>query len=104
MSDGRFADARSLRPVVRAALGNSRHLLGVERLTGGWKKGVYRLTMNDGGTVLAYIWSDSEDYWRDGLPEGADDPADPFSHASGLALFEAASSRLTAVRAESHAR
>jgi hypothetical protein len=30
------------------------------------------------------------------LPEGADDPADPFSHASGLTLFEAAAHRLTA--------
>jgi aminoglycoside phosphotransferase (APT) family kinase protein len=29
------------------------------------------------------------------LPVGADDPANPFSHASGLALFEAAARRLT---------
>ena len=61
----------------------------------GSKKGAYRLTMDDGGTALVYAWDDSEDYWQGVLPEGADDPADPFSHASGLALFEAAARRLT---------
>jgi hypothetical protein len=90
----RFADAESLRPVVRAAFGKGRSLLGAERLAGGSKKGAYRLTMDDGGTALIYAWADSEDYWRGVLPEGADDPADPFSHASGLALFEAAARRL----------
>ena len=91
----RFADVESLRPVVRAAFGRDRPLLRVERLAGGSKKGVYRLTMDDGGTTLVYAWDDSEDYWQGVLPEGADDPADPFSHASGLALFEAAARRLT---------
>lgn len=97
MADERkFADAGSLRPVVRAAFGGTRSLAGVERLGGGSKKGAYRLTMDDGGTALGYAWSDSEDYWQGVLPEGADDPADPFSHASGLALFEAAARRLAA--------
>jgi hypothetical protein len=95
MADERkFADAESLRPVVRAALGRGRALLRAERLAGGSKKGAYRLTMDDGGTALLYAWDDSEDYWQGVLPEGADDPADPFSHASGLALFEAAARRL----------
>ena len=91
----RFADAESMRPVVRAVFGRDRSLSRVERLAGGSKKGAYRLTMDDGGTVLVYAWDDSEDYWHGVLPEGADDPADPFSHASGLALFEAAARRLT---------
>jgi hypothetical protein len=90
----RFADVESLRPVIRAAFGRDRLLLRVERLAGGSKKGAYRLTMDDGGTALVYAWDDSEDYWQGVLPEGADDPADPFSHASGLALFEAAARRL----------
>jgi aminoglycoside phosphotransferase (APT) family kinase protein len=89
-----FATAESLRPVVRAAFGGGRRLLKVERLAGGSKKGAYRLTMDDGGTALVYAWDDSEDYWQDVLPERPDDPADPFSHASGLALFEAAARRL----------
>jgi len=91
----KFADTESLRPVVRAAFGKDRSLRDVERLAGGSKKGAYRLTMDDGGTVLVYAWDDSEDYWQGVLPEGADDPADPFSHASGLVLFEAAARRLT---------
>lgn len=91
-----FADAESLRPVVRAAFGRGRRLLKAERLDGGSKKGVYRLTMEDGRTALAYVWDESEDYWQGVLPEGADDPADPFSHASGLGLFEAAAHRLSA--------
>jgi hypothetical protein len=91
-----FADAESLRPVVRAAFGGARRLLGAERLAGGSKKGAYRLTMDDGGTTLVYAWDETEDYWHGVLPEGADDPADPFSHSSGLALFEAAARRLTA--------
>jgi hypothetical protein len=95
MADERkFADAASLRPVVRAAFGRGRSPLRVERLSGGSKKGAYRLTMDEGSTALLYAWDDSEDYWQGVLPEGADDPADPFSHASGLALFEAAAHRL----------
>src|ERR1700722_18365784 len=82
----RFADVESMRPVVRAAFGGGRSLLGVERLAHGSKKGAYRLTMDDGGTALAYAWGDAEDYWQGVLPEGAGDPADPFSHSSGLAL------------------
>jgi hypothetical protein len=100
MADERkFADAESLRPVIRAAFGRDRALLGAERLAGGSKKGAYRLTMDDGGTALIYAWNDSEDYWQGVLPEGADDPADPFSHASGLALFEAAARRLASAGA-----
>jgi hypothetical protein len=90
----RFADVESLRLVVRAAFGRDRPLLGVQRLAGGSKKGAYRLKMDDSDTALVYAWDDSEDYWQGVLPEGADDPADPFSHASGLALFEAAAGRL----------
>ena len=91
MADERkFADAASLGPVVRAAFGKDRTLCTAVRLAGGSKKGAYRLTMDDDATALAYVWDDSEDYWQGVLPEGAADPADPFSHASGLAFFEAA--------------
>lgn len=93
----RFADVESMRPVARAAFGRNRPLLRVDRLPGGSKKGAYRLTTDGGGSALVYAWDDSEDYWQGVLPEGADDPADPFSHASGLALFEAAARRLASV-------
>jgi hypothetical protein len=69
----------------------------VTRLAGGSKKGVYRLNLDDDRTALVYAWDAAEDYWQGVLPEGAaDDPADPFTHASGLALFEAAAGRLAA--------
>ncbi len=93
---GQFAAAESLRPVVRAALGAGRDVTHVERLAGGSKKGAYRVNMDDGVTVLVYVWNAAEDYWHGALPAVADDPADPFSHASGLDLFEAASRRLAA--------
>ncbi len=52
-----------LAPLARAALGRSRALTGVERLRGGTKKGVYRLTLDDDSTAVAYVWSADEDYW-----------------------------------------
>jgi hypothetical protein len=92
----RLADVESMRPLARVVFGRQRSLLRVERLAGGSKKGVYRLTAEDGGTVLAYVWNDAEDYWPSVLPAGAGDLADPFSHASGLSLFEAVARRLAA--------
>ncbi|MFD6948651.1 aminoglycoside phosphotransferase [Nocardiopsis sp. TSRI0078] len=64
----------------------------VQRLRGGTKKGVYRLTLAD-TTVIAYLWHDSQDYWP--TDAQSTDPADPFSHASGPHLFTAAHRRLT---------
>ncbi|MEV7211871.1 hypothetical protein AB0O31_02080 [Kitasatospora cineracea] len=92
-----FADARSLAPVVREVFGGGRRIVGVERLRGGSKKGVYRVGLADGASAVVYLWSAEEDYWSGLLPEGHDDPADPFSHASGLDLLEGATRRLAAV-------
>lgn len=82
--------------MIRAALGPGRDVSEVERLPGGSKKGAYRVVVDGGGTVLVYVWNPAEDFWQGVLPDGADDPLDPFSHASGLDLFEAAAGRLTA--------
>nr|WP_237556572.1 phosphotransferase [Streptomyces sp. SID5464] len=78
--------------MTRAALGPARSLSGVERLRGGTKKGVYRLTLDDDSTAIAYIWSADEDYWDQPDP----DPRDVFSHGTGLGLFTAAHDRLAA--------
>ncbi|MGW7267848.1 phosphotransferase family protein [Streptomyces sp. NPDC054842] len=78
---------------ARAALGGGRRLEAVERLTGGSKKGVYRLVMDDATTAIAYLWSDAENYWP--TSAGDDDLTDPFSPGLGLHLFEAAQARLT---------
>ncbi|GHD10564.1 aminoglycoside phosphotransferase [Streptomyces violarus] len=81
-----------LAPLARAALGSGRALTGVERLRGGTKKGVYRLTLDDDSTAIAYVWSADEDFWD----AGPSDPRDPFSHGTGLDLFTAAHDRLAA--------
>ncbi|MGH3392777.1 MAG: phosphotransferase family protein [Actinomadura sp.] len=80
---------------AKVALGGGRRLDGVERLRGGSRKGVYRLTMDDATTAIAYLWEDSENYWP--AAEGDDDLTDPFSPGAGLDLFEAAHARLDAL-------
>jgi hypothetical protein len=53
---------------------------------------VYRLTMDDAATAIAYLWGESESYWP--AADGDDDLTDPFSPGVGLDLFEAAHARL----------
>jgi hypothetical protein len=64
------------------SLGSS-PVAGAERLAGGSKKGVYRVHIDDGTTVVLYSWDGSENYW----PAPESDPTDPFAEASGAALF-----------------
>ena len=42
---------------MRVAFGPGRTLAAVRRLRGGSKKGVYRLSLDDGRTVIGYIWA-----------------------------------------------
>ena len=84
-----FAEGEALSGVVREALGAAARVVGVERLLGGSKKGVYRVR-TDGprpAPVIVYSWAEAEDFWP-----GADgvDAADPFAPASGLVPFLAA--------------
>ncbi|MGA8116933.1 MAG: aminoglycoside phosphotransferase family protein [Actinocatenispora sp.] len=72
-----------------------RTLAGVTRLTGGSKKGVYRLTFDDGPTVILYAWNPDENYW----PASGDPLDDPFSDASGPDLFETSQAALDAAGA-----
>lgn len=92
-----FADAGRLAGVITATFGTDRRIAAMERLAGGSKKGVYRVLLDDATRAVVYIWDPVEDYWHGTLPDGADDAADPFSHASGLDLFVAASLRLAAL-------
>lgn len=82
---------------TRAALGSGRRLDSIERLAGGTRKGVYRLTINDGSTVIAYLWEESENFWPRTPDDG--DPADPFSACYGAdpVPFEAAHNRLASL-------
>ncbi|MEU1185154.1 phosphotransferase [Streptomyces sp. NPDC005820] len=88
--------AADLAPLARAASGGHRTLAGATRLTGGSKKGAYRLTYDDDSTAIAYVWSPEEDYWDHGSRTPAPDPRRPFSPATSLDLFTAAHDRLTA--------
>ncbi|MDA3646767.1 aminoglycoside phosphotransferase family protein [Saccharopolyspora indica] len=90
----RTATRDHLTDVARAALGPGHRLADVARLRGGSKKGVYRLTSDDGATAIAYIWADAENYWPTEQPENR---ADPLSPATGIDLFEAAHRRLDAL-------
>lgn len=76
-----------LTDLAQAAYG--RDLREATRLQGGSKKGVYRLTLDDGTTGIAYVWRSSEDYW----PEQEPDPL--FGHASGRDLFLTAHTALS---------
>jgi hypothetical protein len=84
----RFATREELSGVVRAAFGADRGLAEVTRLRGGTSKGVYRLTLDDRSTAIAYIWDDNENYWTN--------PADPQPQTSRMHLFETAGRRLGA--------
>lgn len=76
-----------LTDIAHSAYG--RELRDVARLHGGSKKGVYRLTLDDGTTGIAYVWRASEDYW----PEHEHDPL--FGNASGRDLFLTAHTTLS---------
>jgi Phosphotransferase enzyme family len=92
-----IAARQELAGVVRAAFGPARRLAGVQRLRGGSKKGVYRLRLDDGTTVVGYVWSAAENYWPARVGAAARDDADPLGDASGAGLFEASHARLAAL-------
>ncbi|MER6944436.1 phosphotransferase [Nonomuraea sp. NPDC000554] len=80
-------DDQALAGLVQESFGQ--RPVGATRLRGGSKKGVYRLTFDDGSTAVLYVWHESENYW----PASAADDG-PLSDASGLDLFEAGKARL----------
>jgi hypothetical protein len=101
IAERKFADADTLSPVMREVFGTDRRITGVDRLLNGTKKGVYRVTLDDATSAVVYVWNADEDYWDGLLPDGHDDPSNPFAHASGIDFFEGATRRLEAVGARS---
>jgi hypothetical protein len=100
-AERKFADAETLTPVIREVFGTDRGVAAVDRLLNGTKKGAYRVTLDDGASKIVYVWNADEDYWDGLLPDGHDDPSNPFAHASGINFFEGATRRLEAVGARS---
>jgi hypothetical protein len=84
-----------LASATRAALGSGRRLAGVARLAGGTTKGVYRLTLDDSSTVIAYLWAEAENFWPQTAHDG--DFADPFSSGNSIDLFVASHHRLASL-------
>ncbi|MEV0330652.1 phosphotransferase [Micromonospora echinospora] len=69
-----------------------RRLRSAQRLTGGTRKGVYRLTLDDGTTGIGYVWNDDENYW----PAAVDaDRSSFFADDTGIDHFVAAHREFT---------
>jgi hypothetical protein len=90
----RFAASEEFVPAVRAAFASRLQVVSSTRLAGGTNKGVYRLVLDDDSSVLAYRWSDGEDFW----PASFYDEG-PFAvdRTNGHALFTKAHARLDAL-------
>jgi len=80
-----FLQLDDLRDLVAEQFGADRRLTRLDRLTGGSKKGVYRLRLDDRSTAILYVWAAAENYW----PPSPRVPDDPFTDASGAELFAA---------------
>ncbi|GAA2591138.1 phosphotransferase [Dactylosporangium fulvum] len=87
-----FLRPDDVRDLVAEQLGSDRRLAALDRLTGGSKKGAYRLRLDDQTTVILYVWAPAENYW----PASSAVPDDPFTDASGAELFAANHAALTA--------
>jgi Phosphotransferase enzyme family len=87
-----FLQPDDLRDLVVDQFGTDRRLAALDRLTGGSKKGVYRLRLDDRTTVILYVWAAGENYW----PPAQAVADDPFTDASGAELFATNYAALTA--------
>src|SRR5215470_11634919 len=87
----RFVTPADLTGLLRSYRAGA-ELASLSRLSGGSKKGVYRLALADGSSVVLYVWRDVEDYW----PAGPRIAGDPFRDASGARQFHACHTALAA--------
>ncbi|WP_017580354.1 phosphotransferase family protein [Nocardiopsis valliformis] len=98
MSSAReFAQILPLQDLVGRALQREVTVSGLERLRGGTKKGVYRLELEEGSSVIAYVWGAAENFWPQDMCSSPDPDGDPFAHADGVDLFVGASQVLELV-------
>jgi aminoglycoside phosphotransferase (APT) family kinase protein len=89
-----------LASAARAVFGASRRLQTLERVAGGTMKGVYRLTMDDLSSVIAYAWDDAESYWPAGAGGAAGaggERVEPFVSGFGLDMYEDAHAKLASL-------
>ncbi len=87
-----FLSVDDVTSLVAEQFGADRRAVRLDRLTGGTKKGVYRLRLDDGASAIIYVWAADENYW----PASETVPDDPFTDASGAELFAANQTLLAA--------
>ncbi|MEU5869389.1 phosphotransferase [Nonomuraea sp. NPDC047529] len=87
-----FLRPDDVRDLVAEQFGADRRPAALDRLTGGSKKGVYRLRLDDATSVILYVWATAENYW----PPSPAVEDDPFTDASGAGLFAVNHAALTA--------
>ncbi|MEC3891251.1 MULTISPECIES: phosphotransferase family protein [Nocardiopsis] len=80
---GGRTDPGAIVAVAARALGGRGRAVGVERLRGGTRKGVYRVRVEGGRDVVVYVWGRAEHRW----PEAAVEREGPFADPDGLDLF-----------------
>jgi hypothetical protein len=88
-----FLRPDDVRDLVADQFGADRRVVALDRLTGGSKKGVYRLRLDDRTTAIIYVWAAGENFW----PPSPTVPDDPFTDASGADLFATNHAALTAL-------
>jgi len=93
----KFPGRDVLAAAARAAFGPGHGLVRVERLSGGSKKGVYRLVFDDGASAVGYVWDEAENYWPAPQHVPGESGGDLFSDASGAGQFEAGHALLHAL-------
>ncbi|MGW1094233.1 phosphotransferase family protein [Streptomyces sp. NPDC002455] len=88
-----FMGTEAVSGIVRDALGAGARVVGMDRLRGGSRKGVYRVHVEGSraASVIVYSWAEAENFWPAG--EGAD-TVSPFAAVSGLGPFLAAQRKL----------
>ncbi len=58
-----YVSAADVHDLVQDTYGGARRLRDLSRIAGGTTKGVYRITLDDGSTVLLYRWATDENFW-----------------------------------------
>nr|WP_240895232.1 phosphotransferase [Kineococcus siccus] len=78
-----------------AALRRPVQVGSVQRLRGGTRKGVFRVTTTTGTSVVLYVWHQDEDRWSTSTDPAAD--VEPFTPANGMTSLTGACEHLTAI-------
>lgn len=88
-------DRTTVERLCTLAQGRAMRVESVQRLRGGTKKGVFRVTPTTGTSVVLYVWHEDEDWWSTSTDPAAD--VEPFTPANGVNLLISAYEHLRAI-------